>query len=464
MSIKVNFAYKSLLTVSFYLMSFISFPYISRIFGVERLGLVNFVDNTVSYFLLFATMGINVLGVREIAAVKNDDIARNRVAAAILGINLLFTVATLVVYFIVVATVPRLSQYSELFYIGAVKILFTAFMIEWFFTGIENFRYITLRSVAIRGCYIVSIFLFIRHAEQYRLYWLLSVAVVVINAVVNMAYVRRYLVLRWRDMFSLHYLKSNVTLGVYAIMTSMYLTFNVMYLGLVTDNVEVGYYTTAFKLYSVVLGFFTAFASVMLPRMSAIMAEGDKEQFERLILKSFSAVAMFSTPIIICSIILAPQIVFVLAGAGYEGAVLPMQIIMPAIALVGVSQVMTLQVLMPLKKDKVLLLISIVGAVASLVANMLITKRLQSVGSAIILLGAEVVVTLLYTIFIRRKVGIRVPITAFFREVVLSAPSAVIATIAVRCIGNPFISLAVGGTLAVAVWGVIHLKRLREIW
>ena len=119
---------------------------------------------------------------------------------------------------------------------------------------------------------------------------------------------------------------------------------------------------------------------------------------------------------------------------------------------------------MPLKKDKVLLIISIVGAVASLVANMLITKRLQSVGSAIILLGAEVVVTLLYTIFIRRKVGIRVPITAFFCEAVLSAPSAVIATIAVRCIGNPFISLAVGGTLAVAVWGVIHLKRLREIW
>ena len=71
---------------------------------------MNFVDNTVSYFLLFATMGINVLGVREIAAVKNDDIARNSVAAAILGINLLFTVATLVVYFIVVATVPRLSQ------------------------------------------------------------------------------------------------------------------------------------------------------------------------------------------------------------------------------------------------------------------------------------------------------------------------------------------------------------------
>ena len=464
MSIKVNFAYKSLLTVSFYLMSFISFPYISRIFGVERLGLVNFVDNTVSYFLLFATMGINVLGIREIAAVKDDHIARSRVAAAILGINLLFTLVTLVVYFIVVASVPRLSQYSELFYIGSVKILFTAFLGEWFFTGIENFRYITLRSVAIRGCFIAAIFLFIRHAEQYWIYWLLSVAVVVINAVVNMAYVRRYIVFRWRDLFDLRYLKSNITLGVYAIMTSMYLTFNVMYLGLVTDTVEVGYYTTAFKLYSVVLGFFTAFASVMLPRMSAIMAQGDKVQFERLIDKSFSAVAIFSMPIIICAIILAPQIIFVLAGAGYEGAVLPMQIIMPAIALVGVSQVMTLQVLMPLKKDKILLIISIVGALTSLVANVLITKRLQSVGSAIILLGAEVIVTLLYIVFIRRKVGIRVPIIIFFREALLSVPSAIIAIVSVRYISNPFVALAVGGILAVAIWGVLHLKSLKMIW
>ena len=73
-SIKKNFAYKSILTISSYIMGFIIFPYISRVFGVERLGLVNFVDNTINYFLLFATMGIGILGVREIAAVKNEGI------------------------------------------------------------------------------------------------------------------------------------------------------------------------------------------------------------------------------------------------------------------------------------------------------------------------------------------------------------------------------------------------------
>ena len=144
-SIKRNVAYKFLLTVSTYIMGFITFPYISRVFGVE-----NFVDNTVNYFLLFATMGISLLGVREIATVKNSREECSKVFSSILGLNFVFTAATLAVYFVLVACVPKLSQYSQLFYIGSAKILFTSFLIEWFFTGIENFRYITLRSLLIK--------------------------------------------------------------------------------------------------------------------------------------------------------------------------------------------------------------------------------------------------------------------------------------------------------------------------
>ena len=128
-------------------------------------------------------------------------------------------------------------------------------------------------------------------------------------------------------MFSQKYLKQNFSLGIYSIMTSMYLTFNVMYLGLTTDNVQVGYYTTAFKLYSVILGFFTAFTNVMLPRMSALLAKGDVEHFQRLVNKSFSIMSVFSIPMIACSMILTPQIIYVLSGSGYEGAILPMRLL-----------------------------------------------------------------------------------------------------------------------------------------
>ena len=100
-SIRKNFAYKSILTISNYIMGFITFPYISRVFGVEKLGLINFVDNTINYFLLFATMGISVLGVREIASVKETRDEKNKVFSNILGINILFTVITLIVYFLI---------------------------------------------------------------------------------------------------------------------------------------------------------------------------------------------------------------------------------------------------------------------------------------------------------------------------------------------------------------------------
>ena len=131
----------------------------------------------------------------------------------------------------------------------------------------------------------------------------MTVGVVVFNAIINIFYVKDFVVFGFRDMFSQKYLKQNFSLGIYSIMTSMYLTFNVMYLGLTTDNVQVGYYTTAFKLYSVILGFFTAFTNVMLPRMSALLAKGDVEHFQRLVNKSFSIMSVFSIPMIACSMI-----------------------------------------------------------------------------------------------------------------------------------------------------------------
>ena len=134
-------------------------------------------------------------------------------------------------------------------------------------------------------------------------------------------------------------------------MTSMYLTFNVMYLGLVCNNEQVGYYTSAFKLYTIILSLFGSFTSVMLPRMSSLLAQGREDEFRSMISRSFEYVSVFSIPLILCTVIMSPQIIHVICGPGYEGAVLPMRIIMPAVLSVGTAQVLAIQVLMP-KKNK----------------------------------------------------------------------------------------------------------------
>ena len=461
-SIKRNFVYKSILTVSGYLVAFIIFPYVSRILGVANVGLVNFVDNTVQYFLLFASMGINVLGVREIARVKDNPEERNKVFSNLIGVNLLFTLLTLTAYFFIVSFSPQLSQYKELFYTGSAKILFSAFLIEWFYTGLEDFRYITLRSVAVKLLYVLTIVLFVRGPEDYKMYFYLTVAMTVVNALINILHARGYVRLGFREMFNFRYIRQNITLGIYSVMTSMYVTFNVMYLGLVTDNVQVGYYTTAYKLYTVVLGFFTAFTSVMLPRMSALVSGEQTERFNRLVSKSFSAMSMFSMPLIMCSLVMAPQIVSVLAGPGYEGAVIPMRIIMPAVLFVGIAQVLALQILMPLQKEKILLTASVVGAAVAVTVNMLSVKALQGVGSAVVLLCSEFVVTMVYVIYVYRNRIVVIPWGEILKNLLVSLPSAVVAVICSSFIENEYISLGVGIVAAVLVWSVMMVAFRRE--
>ena len=419
------------------------FPYVSRVLGVEYVGLVNFVDNTVNYFLLFATMGMSILGIREIAAVKNDYQRKSQVFSNLMGMNIVFTLFTLIVYLICIAVVPKFNQYEELFYIGAGKILFSAFLIEWFFTGIENFHYITLRSLFIKCIYIISILFLIKSPADYRLYFILTVGVVVINALINTVYVYRFIDFQFKDLFSTRFYRQNCMLGLYAIMTSMYLTFNVMYLGLVSDNVEVGYYTTAFKLYYVILGLFSAFTNVMLPRMSALISEGEGQRFHELIGRSFMVITMFSIPMIACSIALAPQMIFILAGAGYEGAILPMRIIMPAILFVGIAQVLAIQVLIPMKKDKILLKASVIGALVALLVNLTVVYRLESVGSALVLVASETVVTLFYILYTFHHKLVHLPLKYLGQSIVCAIPSLLVCLLCGNMIENPSLSFLV---------------------
>ena len=452
MSIKRNFIYKSVLTVSTYLISFITLPYITRVLGVEKIGLVNFVDNIASYFLLFAMMGTSILGVREISAVSNNIEKRSQVFFSIIGLNIIFLFVVALLYIFCIIYIPKFHQYEELLYIGIAKIIFTVFLIEWFYTGLEDFRYISIRSIIIKIIYAVSVFLFVKSPEDYKLYFILTTGMVVLNSVINILYARHFVEFNIKFCTPLKFLKENIILGIYLILNSMYSTFNVLFLGLVTSNEQVGYYTTAFKLYSIILAFFSAFTTVMLPRMSSLLSQGDKKNFDRLVTSSLSIVYTFCIPLILISIILAPDIIYSLSGAGYEGAIIPMIIIMPTVFMVGVSQVLAVQIITPLRKDNILFYGSIVGAISGIVLNIILVPKLQSIGSAITLFCSESAVTILYVFYVLQKKIINLEPLQIIKSILLSLPSAFICILSVSFIKNCFLSLLVGILGGTMLW------------
>lgn len=143
------------------------------------------------------------------------------------------------------------------------------------------------------------------------------------------------------------------------------------------------------------------------------------------------------------SVILAPQIIYILAGNGYEGSILPMRIIMPAMLFVGIAQVMAVQILMPMKKDKILLLASTIGACISLMINFFIVKNLQSVGTAIVLLCSEFIVTTTYIIYSVQQRLVNIPFSLLIRSISHSLPTIIICLICSMHITNSVVALLI---------------------
>lgn len=399
-SIKKNFAYSTVLTVSGYLCPLITFPYVTRVLGANNIGICNFVLGVIGYFVILANLGMMTVAIRETAAASGDRERLSKIFSSLLILHLISTIVAMVALTICIFLIPRFYEHKELLWIGTGQLFFNFLTIEWFYKGIENFKYITIRSIAVRFIQVILTFVVVRSPDDYINYFLLQFITVVINALINIIYSRNFVSFSLRDVDVRPYLKSFFVLGTYSILTSMYTTFNTMYLGIISTDTEVAYYTVATKLYTIILALFTAFTGVMLPHNSALMAEGRIDEFKTLLVKSFKFLLVFSIPVITLTEILAPLIIRIIAGPGYEGAILPMRLVMPLVFIIGAEQILIIQTLIPLKKDKAILLNSVIGATLGVLLNIILVPELLSIGSALVWIICEVVILMLSGVFV----------------------------------------------------------------
>ena len=381
-SIKKNFLYSSILTTANYIFPLLTFPYVTRVLGVEGIGICSFIDSVINYFILFSVLGMSVVGTREIARCKDNTKELNKTFSSLFLFNTFSTSIALLVLIIAIFTIPQLHKHYTLMLIGAVKLLFNYMLIEWLYKGLEEFKFITIRTLLVKVAYVISVYVFVKSP-------VLSLLTVCANAIINVAYSSHYVKLKISGVNILAYSKSTIIMGLYGFLTSMYSTFNIAYLGFVSGETEVGFYTVASKMYGIIIALFSSFTGVMLPRMSSLVSQNRFDEFHRLFSKSMNILFLFSIPVILFFIIYAPYIVEIIAGSGYDRAVTPMRIMMPLIFIIGYEQILIIQTLMPLKRDKSILINSLIGSIVGLSLNIVLVYWLKSSGSAIVWLLSE---------------------------------------------------------------------------
>ena len=404
-SVKVNYILNLINTGTQMLFPLITFPYICRVIEADGIGQINFFQSIISYISLFTCLGIPMYAIREIARDRSDVVQMNRTAMEILLLHSMLTLVGYAIVAILCLTVPQIQVNIPLFLILSLTIFFTAIGCEWFYQGIEDFKYITIRGLIIKTVSVVLLFIFVKSKTDLLYYGCYTVFGVLGGNIFNFFRLRKYFH-RENIIFSELHIKRHVkpVLKVFSfsVVTSIYLQLNTVLLGFLKNALAVGYFAAATKVMQMLLMMSSCLGSVMMPRASHLIAENKENEFNRLIQKSYDFTLAVALPMTIGLIFCAPSLIMALCGVKFEHSILPSQIIAPIILMVAISNVFGIQVLFPKGKINIVTLSCGIGAVADLILNLCLIPFFSYIGTSIAYLGAEVATTVsMY--FIGRK-------------------------------------------------------------
>lgn len=461
MSLKENFIYSVILTSANYVFPMLVFPYISRVLGVENVGICNFIDSIVNYFVLFSMMGIASLGIREIASCNNKQ-ERNIVFSSLILLNAIFTFIAIVGLIVVTYTVKEVAQYKSLMYVGVLKLISNFLLLEWLYKGLEDFKYITKRTLIVKCIYVLSIFIFVRNCEDYVVYYLLTTLMITINSLINIAHSKQLVIFSFYGVKIKKYFKPFISLGYYMLLTTMYNSFNITFLGFIATKKDVGDFSTAAKLFAIIVALFTAVSNVIMPRASSLINEGNKQAFQHLIYKSISGLLLFALPTLIFMFCYTEQIVSILFGKEFSGMVVILRIIVPLLLIVGYEQILIMQVIMPNKIDKGLTICSTAGAIIGISLNVLLVPSLTSIGSSIAWVASELTVLLLGQYIVTKKRLFKFPLRNSIKHILAYVPLLAVCWYFRRLVEHHFYYLIIFSLIIIAFSLLIEIFILKN--
>lgn len=425
MQTQKNIFYNVLLALSQVLFPLITFPYLARVLGPENIGLYNFSESYARYFALLAALGISVYGVREIAKKQEQPKALSNTFAELFLINLIATCILSVLYLFTIGYTNRLSSHANLFYWSFVFFFFQVFVLEWFFTGINQFKYIAVRFFIIRLIFVAAIFVFIKEANDHVKYMQLQVGLTFFLGVINFIFLFKFIDLkniRIKQLNLIQHLKPLFLLFLTIFSISVYLHFDTVLLGILADNESVGYYSAPLKLVKIIIAVLAAITAAMFPKMVQYFEQGDLVQFEKMLKQSFELVISIGIPTTVLVYALAPEIIFILFGSSFELAVTPLQITAPLILIVSLSTIFGFQILSVHSKDSAILKSAVVGMLFSLIASFLFIPKYKQEGAAYIILCTELLVLSFFIYFSSKVIQLKNTKQVILREIVFAIP------------------------------------------
>ena len=462
-SIKYNFIMNLILTISSFIFPLITFPYVSRVLMAEGNGKIAFVSSVANYFLMVASLGIPTYGIRACSQVRNDKHELSKTVQEIVLINIIVTAFVMLTYIVSILIIPRFWEDRILFYINGINIVLNVFGVNWLYQALEQYDYITFRSLIFKIISVILMFILIHNESDYVLYGAIIVFAAAGSNILNFLNLKRYISLKPIKNYNLkRHIKPILILFAQNLAVSIYTNLDTIMLGFIKGDYEVGLYNAATKIKTILLGVVTSLANVLLPRMSYYVKNNMKSDFKLIMVKGINFTIMISIPLCIYFMLCSRETILLIAGQQYIEAVLAMQIIIFAVIPNGFTVFLGIQVLTPLGKEKYVLYSVILGAIVDLALNCLLIPNYGAAGAAFATLLAEFGVLIMQIIFSKNILKEVYNQFLIFKYILASIVSIfVFKLVTITSINNTFVKLIITSLVFFGTY-IIILFVMRE--
>lgn len=433
-SITKNYIYNLIYQILILILPLISTPYISRVLGAENIGIYSYTISIITYFILFGSLGITMYAQREIAYVQDDKEKRSKVFWEIT----IFRCITILIAILIYNIYINKTEYQLYYKILAVEFIATCLDISWFFQGIEEFKKTITRNIIIKILSIISIFIFVKDKNDLNNYFIIYVVSNLLGNLSLWLYLPKYIQkVKMKSLNLLKHLKPTISLFIPQIAIQVYILLDKVMLGIIIPNKsEVGYYEQSQKIVKILLTLITALGTVMMPRIANNFIKGEKEKVRQYLLKSVNFVLFLSIPMIVGIIVVSDKFVPLFFGNGYDEVIKLMMIISPILLMIGISNVIGTQYLLPTKRQKEYTISVMVGAVVNFLLNLILIRKNGALGASIATVIAETSVTAIQLYFIRKEINIRDIVKSIKKYLVAALIMFLICTLLENAISN----------------------------
>ncbi|MCP9083103.1 flippase [Streptococcus sp. CF10-1] len=405
MKVLKNYAYNLSYQLLLIILPIITTPYITRIFSSDDLGTYGYFNSIVTYFILLATLGVANYGTKEISAHRKE-IEKN--FWGIYSLQFAATWLSILLYLILCFLLP--SMQNPVAYILGLSLVSKGLDISWLFQGLEDFRKITVRNITVKLIGVISIFLFVKSANDLYLYVFLLTIFELLGQLSMWIPARQFI---GKPRFDLKYAKKHlkpvILLFLPQIAISLYVTLDSTMLGTLASTRDVGIYDQALKLVNILLTLVTSLGSVMLPRVSNLLSSGDHKAVNKMHEMSFLIYNLVIFPIMAGMLIVNDDFVNFFLGQDFQEARNAIAIMIFRMFFIGWTNIMGIQILIPHNKNKEFMLSTTIPAIVSVGLNLLLLPKLGYIGAAIVSVLTEALVwgiQLFYTRSYLREVSI----------------------------------------------------------